>query len=129
MSKTKTIRIKLNEKTTSCLKLMVQEIKSQGDHIKLSPTDLNEWIINNFYKFHFEKKIDTLNFKFTNDETYIKSLLASNMTIDQIERKLREFSKKKANILKKDRKIAKLSRCDEQLSTTTKLERKVEFEE
>jgi hypothetical protein len=121
-------RGKFDNDTTTALKNMINDLKSRGKHVKLTPSDLACWIICYFENDQFKRKKDLLYYTFSDDNLYASELIKSKKPIKEIELNLKEFRKNKQELLKKPRNPLKKHGLITQLQTSTSKQRKVEFE-
>ncbi|MBF0361166.1 MAG: hypothetical protein HQK49_09150 [Oligoflexia bacterium] len=95
MSKTKTnnkeaCRINLDEEVYQLVVDMQNQIKSESQHLKLSPYKLNNWIIKCFHQKYFKKEKEALIEAFFDRKEFVNEYLKSLSNDDKFIQKMEE---------------------------------------
>lgn len=76
MKSSNQMRVLLDENAYHAIEAMIEELKAQGDYLKINPSRLASWVINRFHRDGFKKAIPQICQDHFNSKEYLKNLAA-----------------------------------------------------
>ena len=86
-----TTRINLNERAAGELAAMVEQVKKEGECVKVSPSALASWIVSHFFGSSFEKRKGEIVEAHFDRRAYLKGLVRSDRTDEEVEGAIRRI--------------------------------------